>query len=445
MPKHKNFNPSRTLIILFALFIIAGTVLLMLPVSTVEPIGFIDALFTATSAVCVTGLTVKETGVFFTGFGQGVILLLIQLGALGYMALASMLVLLLKRGVNIKGRLLVQKVSGKKNISVSVFLAKVAGIILFFELAGTLILTWRMRGMFTSLSETVYNAAFHSISAFCNAGFDLFGSSLTPLREDPVSVILFSMLIITGGIGYIVIDDLTGFAKSRLKGKKYRLSVHSRIVLNLTVILLAAGTILFFLFERNNPRTISGMPLARQVLISFFQATTPRTAGFNMVPTAGLVNFTTLFTIVLMFIGASPGGTAGGVKTTTVSVIYGKVKSVLSDQQDINMFKRRIKEKTAGNSVAVFMLSLIFVVFITLFLSAVEGFSVKELMFEVISAFGTVGLSTGITDSLSKTGRILIILIMFCGRLGPVTVGAAFLRRKKKKNYRYPEQEIAIG
>ncbi|MFC2060887.1 TrkH family potassium uptake protein [Elusimicrobiota bacterium] len=444
----KNYNPSRSLIYLFIIVIIFGTLSLKIPGTTVNPISTIDALFTATSAVCVTGLTVKDTGTFFTPIGKVIILLLIQIGALGYMSLASLIVLLLRRGMNIKGKLLVKKqMSGTKSIKLHRFILRVVILTVTLELLGAVVLILRMGNIFDSFFKTAAFGIFHSVSAFCNAGFDIFGKgvSLTPLSGDPVAVMLISLLIIVGGIGYIVIDDVIEYFAARLKKKNHGITVHTKIVLTTTVFLLLFGTIIYYLAESGNPATMGNMALSQKWLMSFFQAVTPRTAGFSMIDTSGLINFSIIFTIILMFIGASPGGTGGGIKTTTFAIVVGNIKSIIQDKEDMSVFKRRVAITTIKNSVAIFSLGIFFIVIVTLFISVFENFSIRKIIFEVTSAFGTVGLSTGITDDLKTISKLLIILTMFFGRLGPLTIGSAILRKTKKVSYRYPEQEVAVG
>ncbi len=444
----KNFNPSKTLIQLFVFVIIIGTIALKLPGTTIKPISIIDAFFTSTSAVCVTGLTVKDTGTFFTPLGQIIILLLIQIGALGYMSLASLLVILLRRGMNIKGRLLVQQqVAETKSIKLSKFILRVIFLTFTFELIGAVILTLRFRSLFSDKLKAVYFGIFHSISAFCNAGFDLFqgGNSLTPLRDDYISVILLAVLIILGGIGYYVINDVWEYIKSFKSKKKHHISVHAKIVLSTTFVLLVFGTVVFFVAEYNNPATLKGMSYGKKWLMAFFQAVTPRTAGFNMINTSGLINFSIIFTIILMFIGASPGGTGGGVKTTTISLLIYNVIAILKEDNDVFMFRRRIKVSTIQKTVALFSISVFFVIIATLIISALEGFSIRRILFEVTSAFGTVGLSTGITDQLSSASKLIIIVTMLFGRVGPLTFATAVMQKTKSVSYRYPEQKVAVG
>lgn len=444
----KNFSPSKTLIQLFVFVIITGTIALKLPGTTVKPIGWIDALFTATSAVCVTGLTVKETGTYFTFFGQIIVLLLIQIGALGYMSLASLLVILLRKGMSIKGRLLVQQqMSETKSVKLSKFILRVVIFTFTLEFFGAVLLSWRMRPMFGSTSRAIYYGIFHSVSAFCNAGFDLFskGVSLTPLREDYFSVMLLAVLIISGGIGYFVINDIFEFIKSKKNKKQHRISAHTKIVLTTTGILLAAGTAVFYIAEFNNPATLHGMTHTQKWMMAFFQAVTPRTAGFHMIDTGGLINFSIIFTIILMFIGASPGGTGGGIKTTTFAVLFASIKSTIKDKQDVCMFKRRIMDTTVKNSVSLFTLGIFLIITATLCIAAFEDFSIHRILFEATSAFGTVGLSTGITGRLSAQSKLMLTVTMFLGRVGPLTVGAALLKRVKKVSYRYPEQKVAVG
>ncbi len=435
----KNFNPSKTLIQLFVFVIIIGTILLKLPGATVKPISIVDALFTATSAVCVTGLTVKETGTFFTTFGQIIILILIQIGALGYMSLASLLVILLRRGMSIKGRLLMQQqMSGTKSIKLSKFIFRVAILIFSMEFLGAVILGLRMKN--------IYYGIFHSISAFCNAGFDIFGgASLTSVKDDFLITTVVILLIISGGIGYFVINDIFEYIKSLKAKNRHRISVHTRIVLTTTLILLVVSTVVFFISEFNNPATLKALPYAQKWMMAFFQAVTPRTAGFSMVEVSGLINFSIMFTIILMFIGASPGGTGGGIKTTTFALLFANVKSVIQDEQDVYMFKKRIADATIRNTVALFLLAISFIILVTLLITAFEDFGIGKILFEVTSAFGTVGLSTGITSQLSIMSKLLITVTMLLGRVGPLTVGYALLKRVKKVSYRYPEQKVAVG
>jgi trk system potassium uptake protein TrkH len=444
----KHFNPSQTLIKIFLVVIAAGTILLLLPPMTNGSISPIDALFTATSAVCVTGLTVHDTGTFFTIYGQIVILLLIQIGALGYMSLASLLVILLRKGMSIKGRLLVQhQMSGNKSMKLSRFILRVAVLTFSLETAGAVILYTRFKSMFSDSWQALYYGIFHSVSAFCNAGFDIFGNgrSLTGIRGDHISLMVFSVLIIVGGIGYFVVNDIFEYIRSAGQKKKHRLSVHTKLVLLTTFILLTLGTAVFFAAEFNNPATIGAMSLPQKLGISFFQAVTPRTAGFSMIDTSGLINFSIIFTIILMFIGASPGGTGGGIKTTTFALILLNIKSTLKEDEDVFIHGRRIKYWALKKAMTLFVLGIMIVSGSVLLISAFDSFGFREILFETVSAFGTVGLSLGITPGLSSAGKLVIIATMLFGRVGPLTFGAAFVRKTKKAAYRYPEQEIAIG
>ncbi|MBN2406891.1 MAG: Trk family potassium uptake protein [Elusimicrobia bacterium] len=446
--KNKNFSPSKTLIKLFLIVIFSGTFALMLPGASSERISVTDALFTATSAVCVTGLTVKETGTYFTTFGQVIILILIQMGALGYMTLASLIVLLLRKGMSIKGKLLVkQQMSGTKSVKLSKYIMRVSILTFSLEIFGALILSIRLNGRFGNTLKSVYFGIFHSVSAFCNAGFDIFGDgrSLSSMNGDYAFIITAALLIITGGIGYIVINDTYESIAALLRNRRHRMTLHTKIVLSATLTLLAAGTLLYFIAEKNNPQTMLGMSHTQKWLMAFFQSVTPRTAGFSMIKTSGLINFSIIFTIILMFIGASPGGTGGGIKTTTFAIMLTNVKSIIQEREDIFLFKRRITYSTVKNTVAIFFLALCFVVTMTLLISSIEAFSLKDILFEVTSAFGTVGLSTGITGKMSDISKLLIVVTMFFGRLGPLTIGTALLKKAGKVNYRFPEQEIAVG
>lgn len=445
----KNFNPSKTLIKLFLIVITVGTLLLKIPAATVQPISLVDAMFTATSAVCVTGLTVKETGTYFTVFGQIIILVLIQIGALGYMALASLIVILLGKGISIKGRLLIQQqLSGTRTIRLSKYVFRILLVTLSMEFFGAVILALRMNKLFDSFIKSVYFGIFHSISAFCNAGFDIFPGniSLSLLRNDPVSIICITLLIIVGGIGYYVIDDIIVFFKSSVKkDRKSKISVHSKIVLTTTLILIILGTVVFFISESNNPATLKNMSFLEKCMVSFFQSVTPRTAGFSIIDTSNLINFSIIFTILLMFIGASPGGTGGGIKTTTIALIFANIKSSIKEEQDVSMFERRLKDSTLRKSVTLFTIAISFIALIVLVITAIENIYIKDILFEVVSAFSTVGLSTGITEGLGKLSKIFIIITMIFGRIGPLTVLSAVFVKNKKITYRYPEQKIAVG
>jgi trk system potassium uptake protein TrkH len=420
----------------------------MLPGATVKPISFVDALFTATSAVCVTGLTIQEIGVYFTGFGKILILILIQIGALGYMSMATLLVILLRRGMNIKGRLLVQQqISETKKIKLSTFIFRVAMFTFSMELIGAIILYFRIRHMFTSELKAAFFGIFHSISAFCNAGFDLFpgNTSLAVLRNDPYIVLLIAILIILGGIGYYVINDVYEYLRSLHTRKLHHITVHTKIVLTTTIFLLLLGTIFYYFTESANPATLKGMPPAQKWLMAFFQSTTPRTAGFSMIDTSSLINSSIIFTIILMFVGASPGGTGGGIKTTTIAVLFANIKAIIAGEDDVFAFKRRIMLTTIQHSVALFSLGVIFIVIATLVISFFESTGLHRIVFEVVSAFGTVGLSTGITPVLSTVSKIMIISTMFFGRVGLLTIGMALVSKGKRTAYRYPEQKIAVG
>ncbi len=445
--KARKFRPAHRLIFLFIFLIFSGTLILLLPGMTLYPLSIIDAFFTSTSAVCLTGLTVVETGEFFTRAGQTVILILIQLGGLGYMGMASIIVVLAGR-VSIGGKLMLdQQVFKSGRTGLKRFIFRVISITLLFQAAGAAFLAWRISGLFDSFSSAAYNALFHSVSAFNNAGFDIFGSgrSLTPLREDFPAVIIISVLIISGGLGYVVINDLWNNLKEKLKGGKIRLSTHSKAVLLTTGVLIAGGTVVYFLGERGNSATLGGLTPGGRWLMAFFQSVTPRTAGFNMIETAGLINFSIMFTIIMMFIGASPGGTGGGIKTTTFLVVLASVKNLFKKDDDINMFKRRLSGDIIKKAMMIFIIAACTIMISSLILMAVEPFSIRKILFETVSAFGTVGLSTGITSHLSEGSKIVVILTMFIGRLGPITVLGAFLTGPVRKRYRYPVQDIGIG
>lgn len=440
------FNPSQILILGFLSFILIGAMLLMLPFSTTNGISPVDAIFTATSAVCVTGLIVKDTPNDFTNFGQLVIMFLIQIGGLGYMTSATIISLLIGKRIGLGERLIMKESLNVISLEGVVrFTKTVLLTTLFFESIGALFLSLRFMADYEP-SKAIYYGIFHSISAFNNAGFSLFSDNLIGYRGDIVVNFVISSLIIIGGIGFIVISEVYNFSKSRA----FRLSVHTKIVLVTTAVLISLGAILIFIFEYSNPNTFQSMTLKEKVLSSYFSAVTPRTAGFNTIDYS-LMRIETLFlTIILMFIGASPGGTGGGIKTTTFAIVIAGLLATMRSMHDTIMFKRRIPIETLSKAFLLTTVAVIFVVVISLLIIRYEDTKYLSTIFEVTSAFGTVGLSVGDGDvrSLSALftpiGKLLISFTMFVGRLGPLTLAIAVVR-KKEERFRYPEERVVIG
>jgi len=438
-------NPWRFIVLSFLLIILVGTIFLMLPVSSqsgkfTDPI---TALFTATSATCVTGLVVVDTGTYWSLFGQIVILLLIQLGGISYMTLLSFLALLLRRQVVLHERIILQETLNSWSIRGVMKLARVVlYTVVFFEGLGALLLFFvfiRDYPFITALKFSI----FHSISAFCNAGFDLLGGfrSLTGYVDNPLLVFTITSLIIFGGIGFVVIYDL----RSNLFNWK-KITIHSKIAILTTIILIILGTLIIGLLEWRNPGTMGPLSIRGKILSSYFQSVTPRTAGFNTLNIGNMRNATLLFIILLMFIGASPGGTGGGIKTVTFTVLISAVRATLMGYENVEIMERKLYWDSVRKAWALFFLSigLIFIGWFTLLIS--ENFLPINLLFEVVSAFGTVGLSTGITPSLSTVGRIVIILVMYLGRVGLVVFGLSFLYPLRRKSHiELPYGEVSIG
>lgn len=442
----KRLSPSQILFIGFLSFILGGALLLMLPMSTTKGISFVDAVFTSTSAICVTGLIVLDTPVDFTFFGQIIIMLLIQLGGLGYMTSATIISLMLGKRIGLGDRLIMKEALNVLSMEgVVKFTKAVILTALLFELSGALLLTIRFSFEYP-LDYAFFLGIFHAVSAFNNAGFSLFSDNLVRYRGDIVVNLVITTLIICGGIGFIVISDVFMYVRRKVS----RLSMHTKLVLGTTGILLAVGTALVFLFEFDNPKTLANAPLLEQLLASYFASVTPRTAGFNTVDYS-LFGFETLFlTVILMFIGASPGSTGGGVKTTTFAIILASLWAMLRGLTDTVMFKRRISHETTAKALLMVSLAAVLVIIATFLIMRTQGTPFLPAIFEVTSAFGTVGLSVGdggvrsLSALYTPFGKYLISLVMFAGRLGPLTLAVAIIVQKEA-HFRYPEGKVIIG
>ncbi|WP_068983617.1 MULTISPECIES: TrkH family potassium uptake protein [Lysinibacillus] len=437
-------NPPKILVLGFATIILIGTLLLTLPISTEngQGLSFLDALFTATSATCVTGLVVVDTGDTFSVFGELVILFLIQIGGLGFMTFATLLFLLLGKKISLKERLLLKEAFN--NITMAGLVKLVRRILLFtavIEIIGGLILSIRF-SFDMPVGKAIYYGFFHSISNFNNAGFDLMGgfNGLTEYVDDPFIVLTICALITIGGLGFIVINELYEYRETK------RLSVHSKIVLTTTLILTVGSTFLIFLFEYGNSKTIGPLSEWGKFLGSLYQAVTPRTAGSNTLPIGDLTQSTLFLIILLMFIGAGSGSTAGGIKITTFALLVATMWSQIRGKEDVVLFRRRIVNETILKALTVTMCGMMIVILVTFVLSITEqGHSFMMYLFEATSAFATVGLSMGLTPELSPGGRLVIILTMFAGRLGPLTIAFAITKRRKSEAFRHPKGNIMIG
>lgn len=437
------WSPPRILVCGFALIILLGASLLSMPFASAsgERLPFIDALFTATSATCVTGLVVVDTGTYFSVAGQVILMCLFQLGGLGFMTMATLVALVLRKKISLRERLLLQEAMNQSSMEGIVrLIRRVIVYSLTIELVGFTLFSSRF-AFDMPLGKALFFGAFHAVSMFNNAGFDIFGGyrSLTLYVEDPIVNLAAMMLIITGGLGFVVISDLLEFRKNR------RLSLHSKVVLTMTGTLIIVGAIVIFVFEFTNPKTLGSLEWGGKIWSSFFQSVTPRTAGANTLDYTALRQATVFFTIILMFIGASPGSTGGGIKTTTFTTLIGAVISMIRGRDDIVLFRYRLGKDRIFKALTITMISLGLVIIVTMILSMTEDQAFIKLLFEATSAFGTVGLSVGVTPELTIVGKIVIALTMFAGRLGPLTLAYALGPRTEKELYRHPEGKITIG
>lgn len=439
-------NPSQFLILWFAILIFLGATLLNLPFASVDgmSIGFIDALFTAASAVCVTGLTVVNTAMYWTLFGKIVILLLIQIGGLGIMTMATLIALMLGKRITLKDRLLMQEELNTNSIQGIVRLTRnIIGSTIVIESIGAVFLSFVFIKDY-GVIKGIWFAIFHAISAFCNAGFDIIGNGLVNYVGNPIVNIVISMLVIIGGIGFYVLWDI-------IRNKRFKkFTLHTKLVLIITGMFLVLGFFVLLILEYTNINTLGNLNFGEKILASLFQSMTPRTAGFNTIEISSLRMPTVVIMLLFMFIGGSPGSTAGGVKTTTIGVVLITIYSIVKGNKDIEIFSRRISNLLIFRAIAVIGIAFLIIMLVSLLLTITEvnsGFDFLDIIFEITSAFGTVGLSRGLTPYLSIVGRLIITCTMFIGRIGPLTMAFAFAlkQRKNKGYYRYPEGKILVG
>ncbi len=440
-PRIFTLTPPQVLVLGFALAILTGTLLLSLPLAVRDgKPDLLTAAFTATSAVCVTGLVVVDTADHWTLFGQLVILLLIHTGGLGLMTMGTLFALLLGRRIGLRRRQQIKESVNQNELTGIIWL--VQRILLFTaitEAIGATILTLHLAPKY-GWTQGLWLGVFHAVSAFNNAGFDLFGRfrSLTGFADDPVVSLTVAGLLILGGIGFSVVVDV--YRKRSFK----RLSLHSKIVIAVTVLLLTFATAAVLLLEHDH--ALRHLTPHHKLLAAFFQASTPRTAGFNTVPLNDLFVPTQFLMIILMFIGASPGSTGGGIKTTTFITVGLALLSLARGREDVEIFNRRIPKSQVYKALSILILGLTVVLTTTLFLTITEnGKDFLIIFFETVSAFGTVGLSLGLTPDLSPAGRLAIMLTMFVGRVGPLTLAFSLAQRDHQAKIRLPEQKILIG
>ncbi len=439
----KPLNPARVLVLGFCGFILLGSLLLLLPVMTYgQGISYIDAFFTATSAVCVTGLIVVDTGTYFTPIGQGVIMLLIFCGSLGFMTMATLTFVFLGRKITLRDRLLVKEAFNQNSVGGLVRLVlSVVRLALFFIFIGTVAMAFRFvphygwsRGMFMSI--------FHAVSAFGNAGFDLFGDFVS-LTNNPTDYLVngtILVLFVIGGLGFTVILELVRKVRFR-----ERISLHTRLALLVTAVLLIGGTLTMLGLEYSNSATMGELTWGGKIFTALFTAATPRTAGFSVLDTAGITYPTLLILLALMFIGASPASTGGGIKTTTFGVVFFTLVNMIRGRQKPVVFSRVFAPEQIMKAVSIMSAAVGLIFLATFSMTFFEDFEFSALLFEAFSAFGTVGLSRGITPDLSVPSKITIILTMFGGRVGPLTLLIALTRQQKSDVLQYPEEHILIG
>jgi trk system potassium uptake protein TrkH len=451
-------TPARTICIGFLAVIILGTILLALPISSVgghwEPLV---ALFTATSAVCVTGLSVVDVGQHYTPLGQFILLSLFQIGGLGYMTATTFLLVLIGRRFSLRDRIALQHALDTPGIKGGVQLVKsIISTTLLFELTGVFFLIYafsQSRSEAPFLSN-VWQAIFHSVSAFNNAGFSLFSNSLMDFADSPIANFTITTLIIVGGIGYQVIMEVHNWLQIKLRRSSapVHLSLQFKVAVSSTIFLLVVGTITFFLTEFSNPNTLGAFSWPQQAMAAWFQSVTARTAGFNTIEISAMTMTGLFTTIALMFIGACPGSTGGGIKTTTMFLLLGCTRSALRGREEILLFNRQVPGMVVFKAIAIAVGSMFTLVLSTILLSITEaelitqnGYNFIHIFFEAVSAFATVGLSMGITPEVSDLGRLILVGTMYVGRVGIVVLMAALIAEPEPSLVKYPEETLLVG
>jgi trk system potassium uptake protein TrkH len=435
-------TPPRILVSGLGLIILIGAFLLTLPIaSTGSPVSWIDALFTATTSTCVTGLVVVDTGTQYTLFGQLVVLVMIQVGGLGFMTMATLIALVFRKRISLRERLILQEAMNQSSMEGIVkLIRKVIIYSLAIELTGAVLFAFRW-SFDMPVGKAIYYGIFHAISLFNNAGIDLFGDfiSFATYVGDPLVNIVSIGLIILGGLGFIVLADLVEWRNRR------RLALHTKVVLTMSGILVFGGALVIFILEFTNVQTLGPLNGLAKVLPAFFQSVTSRTAGAATLDIGSLRQSTQFFMILLMFIGASPGSTGGGIKTTTFAILLSAVLTMIRGRQDIVLFRFRLAQDRVFKAITITLLSLFLVIFVAMVLSTTEPHPFLMILYEVTSAFSTTGLSMGLTTQLTPFGKIMIIIMMFIGRSGPLTLAYALGPRTEKELYRHPEGKIMIG
>ncbi len=441
-------NPAMIIIYSYLIVVLLGTLLLSLPLSSNGPgIPLLDALFTATSALCVTGLTTVDVGAAFTLFGQSVIMALMEIGGLGVMTFSVVFFLFLGRGFSTRGRwIITESFAAAPLRRVKSLLRLILLFTLLIQVVGALLLfmQWRRE---MPVSSAVYAGFFHSISAFCNAGITLFPTSFVAFRGSVLLNATICSLIVLGGIGFPVIYEFFNRVRGFRARKRTALSLHTRMVLTTTLVLIVAGALLIFVLERDNQ--IARLTVKEQILASLFQSITARTAGFNTLDTGSLAVATLFILVILMFVGASPGSCGGGIKTTSLAVLVAILNDRIRGRHSASLFKRTIPEETVSKALSIFILAVSVLTAGLIVLLVTQPGPPREsfltYLFEAVSAFGTVGLSMGVTSSLTVIGKIAIIAIMLLGRVGLLTVAYVVTSRRIVALYKYSEEKVMIG
>jgi len=438
MSRQVKISPPQFLILTFVVFIILGTMLLKMPISSNQPISWLDSLFTITSAMTVTGLVVVDTGTAYSYVGQVIIMIWIQIGGLGIMSFAILFFMFLGKKIGFRERVLIQQSLNQTTIggvirlvrSLFAFSLIIEGIaVMFLSIRWVPELGW---------GKGLYYSLFHAVSAFNNAGFGLWPDNLMKYVGDPIVNLTISGLLILGGLGFTVMADVW---RKRTFSK---LSLHSKLMIVGTIVLNIVAMVIILLLEMNNAKTLGSLSWPDKLWAAYFQGVSPRTAGFNTIDVTQINDSTAFFTIILMFIGAGSASTGGGIKLTTFIIILLAVFTYLKGKEEITTFKRSIDNKLVFKSLAIAMISILFVILAVFVLSITEKAPFVKIVYEVVSAFGTVGLSMGLTFDLTWIGKIVLIFIMFLGKLGPLTLAFSLARRDSSK-IRYPKEDVLAG
>ena len=444
LKKQKEISPYIIILASFIIIILIGGFLLSLPISTEngQRTNLLEGMFTATSAVCVTGLTVNDVSKVYNLFGKTVIMILIQLGGIGIITFSAIVVMMISKKVGYFTKKLIQEdINANTTFEIQKFVKKVLITVFTIEIIGAAILFLKFIQIF-DYKKAIYYSIFHSISAFCNAGFALFTNNLSDFKDSVIINITIPLLIFLGGIGFATILNIYQYFIKKDK----RLNATTKIAIKISIFLIILGTVLTFVLEYSNNRTLGTLPFWEKLGAAFFQSITTRTAGFNTVSIAELRETTVFLFVVLMFIGASPGSTGGGIKTTTAGLILLGIITTIKNKEYLEYNKRRISWKIYNKAMVIVFISIIYVVVILFLLIWLEDIRVIELGFELVSAFGTVGLSRDLTPQLSDISKLLIMITMFVGRVGPLTIALALSKVKNSKGrYVYPKEDILIG